>query len=137
MRQPAAQPLPVHAARGRSSAAIAAVYSLTRYIRCSRRAVVSASPQTGISLRDISAEIRFSPKGQPPAVSLPVGAPTEIIFEECELCHSGGEFQMVGISTCKLRYLPQATEEGYGARPYCACRKRVSRPSSGTSSPVR
>jgi hypothetical protein len=33
------------------------VYSLTRYIGCSRRAVVSASPPTGISLQDISAEL--------------------------------------------------------------------------------
>jgi hypothetical protein len=37
----------------RQELATQAVYPLTRYIGCSRRAVVSASPQSGISLRDI------------------------------------------------------------------------------------
>jgi hypothetical protein len=41
----------------RQELATQAVYPLTRYIGCSHRAVVSASPQTGIPLRDISAEL--------------------------------------------------------------------------------
>jgi hypothetical protein len=48
---------PAELAEGGDCELSAAVYSLTRSLGYSRRAVVSASPRSGISLRDISAEL--------------------------------------------------------------------------------